>query len=495
MGKKSGPPPPDYTAAAEKTAASNNQQILNQTYANRPTETDAFGNTTSWNTQKVIDPSTGQAVTAWSQNTTMAKPLQDAINQQLSIQSGRSDIANELMGNVRQQMLNGPVDFSGMTQLAQGAQAGNLQATTNPYGFGPRQQNINTRAQQGPQLATGLDYSNLQNVQGSGASRDTAYNQLMDQATSRLDPQWNQRQSQMESQLANQGITRGSAAYDQAMQQFGQQRNDAYNQAMMSAQTGATQQATANNAMDMALRQQQAAEAGNQANFYNTAQGQMFGFGSQAQQNQLAAQNAAFNQSLAGSQYGLQQQAQAFGQQQAAGAQNFQQQQAAAQYQNQLRQQQIAEAQQQQNWSLNALNALLTGQQVTNPQFQNFNQAQAGQGVDYSGAANSQFQAAMQQQQMQNQAMGQIVGAVGGIGGAMMGNPAGLTGIFGSDKRMKTDIHRIRRDPRGFNWYRFRFYGESMPRVGVMAQEVARVMPEAVINRGGILHVDYGLLN
>jgi hypothetical protein len=308
----------------------------------------------------------------------------------------------------------------------------------------------------------------------------------MDQATSRLDPQWNQRQSQMETQLANQGITRGSAAYDQAMQQFGQQRTDAYNQAMMSAQTGATQQASQNNAMDLALRQQQAAEAGNQANFYNTAQGQMFGFGSQAQQNQLAAQNAAFNQSLAGSQYGLQQQAQAFGQQQAAGAQNFQQQQAAAQYQNQLRQQQIAEAQQQQNWSLNALNALLTGQQVSNPNFQNFNQAQAGQGVDYSGAANSQFQAAMQQQQMQNQATGQLVQGLGSMAG---------TAMMFSDRRIKTDIKRVGRHCRGFGIYEFRFIGGRGRYRGVIAQEVARVMPEAVINRGGVLMVDYGMLN
>jgi hypothetical protein len=491
MSKKSGPPPPDYTALAEKTAQSSNDQLLQQNYANRMTQNNPWG-TISYSSQAATNPdgsavldSQGKPVMSWTQNTTLNAQQQNALDQQQAIQSGRSDIAQSLMGQVGQQMQNGPMDFSGFTPLAQGAQAGNLQSTTNPFGMGPQAQNIDTSRQGTPQLQSQIDYGNLQGVQGSGASRDTAYNQLMNQATSRLDPQWQQQQTQMETQLANQGITQGSAGYSQAMDQFNRQKTDAYNQAMMSAQSGASQQAATNNQMDLALRQQQAGEAQNQAQFGNTAAGQMFGFGSQAQQNQLAAQNAAFQQGLSGSQFGLNQQQQGFQQQQAAGAQNFQQQQAAAQYQNTLRQQQIAEAQQQQNWSLNALNALLNGQQVSSPDFANFSQAGMGQGVDYSGAGQQQFDAGMQQQQMKNAATGQMLQAGSGMAGMFMM----------SDRRVKTDVRRIGRHSKGFGIYRYRFIGESLPRVGVMAQEVRRYVPDAVRSFRGVLMVNYAALN
>lgn len=490
MGKKSGPPPPDYTALAEKTAASANDQLLNQTWANRMTQVNPWG-TVSYTSQAAKNPdgsaivdSQGKPVMAWQQNTELNPEQKHALDQQMSIQSGRSDIAQSLMGQVSQQMQNGPIDFSGFMPLAGVGKGYNVNATTNPFGMGIKQQNIDTSAQGTPQLKTALDYSGLQDVQGSGYSRDQAYNDIYKQATSRLDPQWQQKQDQLETQLANQGITRGSAAFDQAMTQLGTSRNDAYNQAMMSAQTGAVGQASQMNAMDMALRQQQASEAGNQANFYNTAQGQMFGFGSQARQQQLQAQQAAYQQALSSGQFDLTRQQQGFQQNLAASGQNFGQQQALSQYQNTLRQQQIAEAQQQQNWSLNALNALLNGQQVNGPNFANFSQAGMGQGVDYSGAGDKQFQAGMQQQQMSNQATGQMLQA-----------GAGMAGMFLSDRRVKTDIRRIGRHPRGFGIYRYRFIGESRPRVGVIAQEVARVMPEAVAKVRGVFMVNYAALN
>jgi hypothetical protein len=490
MGKKSGPPPPDYTALAEKTANSANDQLLGQTWANRMTQNNPWG-TVSYSSEEAKNPdgsavldSSGKPIMAWTQNTKLNDDQQHALDQQNAIQSGRSDIAQGLMGQVGDQMRNGPLDFSGFTALAQPGQAYGVNAITNPNGS-IGSQNFDTSRASTPQLQTAIDYGGMQNVQGSGYSRDQAYNDIYKQATSRLDPQWEQRQSQMESQLANQGITRGSAAFDQAMGQFGNQRNDAYQQAMMGAQTGAVGQASQMNSMDLAARQQQAAERQNQANFGNTALGQMFGFGQQAGQSQLQAQQAAQQQALSGGQLDLSRQNQAFNQQQAAASQNFGQQQTLAQYQNTLRQQQIAEAQQQQNWSLNALNALLNGQQVNAPNFANFSQAGMGQGVDYSGAGDKQFQAGMQQQQMSNAATGQALQAAGGMASMFMM----------SDRRVKTDIRRIGRHPRGFGIYRYRFIGERMPRIGVMAQEVARVLPDAVRSIRGVLVVDYAALN
>ena len=468
-----------------KPADSQNNQLLQQNYANRPTQTDAYGNTTSWNATAGTDPATGKPVTQWAQTSTLSPQLQQAYNSQLQMQQGRSDIANSLMPQVAQQF-GQQIDFSNFTPLAQGAQAGTYAPTTvSADGSITGQQQYNTGLSQTPQLQTSLNYGGLQGVQDSSQSRDTAFNQLYGQATSRLDPQWQQQQTQLQTQLANQGITQGSSAYQQAMDQFNRQKTDAYNQATSSAQAGASQQATANNAIDMGLRQQQVAEAGNQGQFGNTALGQMFQFGNAANAQQLAAQQAASQQGLSYGQLGLSQQNQAFNQNLQGGAQDFSQQQAAASYQNQLRQQQIAEAQQQQNWSLNALNALLSGQQVSNPTFANFNASQQGAGTNYSQAGQDQFQAGMQQQQMQNQAIGQAVQGASGIASMFMM----------SDRRVKADVVSIGRHARGFGVYRYRFIGERGSRVGVMAQEVRRVMPSAVRDIGGVLHVNYWALD
>ena len=99
MGKGSAPPPPDYTGAAQAQAGASKEITNMQTWANRPTQNTPYGSTT-WNANATTDPATGQAVTAWTQNTTLNPQLQDALNDQLSIQSGRSDLANSFMGRV-----------------------------------------------------------------------------------------------------------------------------------------------------------------------------------------------------------------------------------------------------------------------------------------------------------------------------------------------------------------------------------------------------------
>lgn len=66
---------------------------------------------------------------------------------------------------------------------------------------------------------------------GTGA-RNQAIGASYGQAASRLDPQWDKRQSAMQTQLLNQGLDPSSEAYKSASQDFGQQRNDAYTSAM-----------------------------------------------------------------------------------------------------------------------------------------------------------------------------------------------------------------------------------------------------------------------
>jgi hypothetical protein len=71
------------------------------------------------------------------------------------------------------------------------------------------------------------------------AAREQAIGAAYNQATSRLDPQWAQREEQIRTRLSNQGLVPGTAAYDAAQRDLGMSRNDAYAQALYNAQTGA----------------------------------------------------------------------------------------------------------------------------------------------------------------------------------------------------------------------------------------------------------------
>lgn len=80
-----------------------------------------------------------------------------------------------------------------------------------------------------------LNFSGLPSVGDPNLIDQNTVNAEYNQATSRLDPQWQQSGEQMSQQLANQGIPLGSAAYDRAMQNFNLAKNDAYTSAQNSA--------------------------------------------------------------------------------------------------------------------------------------------------------------------------------------------------------------------------------------------------------------------
>lgn len=62
-------------------------------------------------------------------------------------------------------------------------------------------------------------------------SAQDATNEAYKNITSRLNPQWDDRQTQQETQLTNQGLRPGSEGWDNAMRDFNYGRNDAYTQA------------------------------------------------------------------------------------------------------------------------------------------------------------------------------------------------------------------------------------------------------------------------
>lgn len=63
-----------------------------------------------------------------------------------------------------------------------------------------------------------------------------------------------------------------------------------------------------------------------------------------------------------------------------------------------------------------------------------------------------------------------------------------------SDRRLKTNIKRIGRE-NGFPLYEFSYaHAPAKKYIGVMAQDVAKIMPEAVGERDGYMTVNYGMI-
>lgn len=106
---------------------------------------------------------------------------------------------------------------------------------------------------------------------------------------------------------------------------------------------------------------------------------------------------------------------------------------------------------------------------------------------NYQGAVEQNYQ--QQNQQYENTMAGLFGVASSAVGGwARMGMPAP------SDRRIKRDIVRVGRLDNGLPVYRFRFKGnDATPHIGLMAQDVLEFRPEAVVDMGGFLGVDYEL--
>jgi hypothetical protein len=62
-----------------------------------------------------------------------------------------------------------------------------------------------------------------------------------------------------------------------------------------------------------------------------------------------------------------------------------------------------------------------------------------------------------------------------------------------SDRRMKRDIVRLGFLPNGLPVYSYRYIDGEEPEVGLMAQDVEKVKPEAVVEIAGLKHVNYEL--
>jgi hypothetical protein len=146
------------------------------------------------------------------------------------------------------------------------------------------------------------------------------------------------------------------------------------------------------------------------------------------------------------------------------------------------------------NAPINEISALMSGSQVSNPNFTNTPQTQVA-GTDYAGmvannynAQNDQYKAQLSQQ---NAMMGGMFGLGGTLGGGVM--KYGMNPMMWSDRRLKSDIEQIGTTNYGLPFYEYTINGERQR--GVMADEVLKVMPEAaVMQPNGFYMVNYRML-
>jgi hypothetical protein len=147
------------------------------------------------------------------------------------------------------------------------------------------------------------------------------------------------------------------------------------------------------------------------------------------------------------------------------------------------------------NEPLNTLSAVRTGSQVTGPQFVNSAQQATTAGPDLLGAAGMQYNAQMGDFNAKQAAQQNFNQGLMGLGGA---------GIMKySDIRTKENIKQIHWLPNGLPIYEYEYKPEFKDHplaghgkfVGVMAQEVEQMYPQAVTTLdNGYKAVNYGLL-
>lgn len=452
----SAPKAPDYAAAAREQGQSSMEVTKYQTQANRPKIETPWG-TQSWRQDGENN---------WVQTTTLAPDAKAALDSQMNMQKGRSDIANKMMPQAQSAVMN-PIDYRGMKD----------------FGASPTQSNFQNMGA-APRLQTQLDTSGVPKMPGQfsaeGIPGMPTYDSnfvkgIQDQALSYMQPDMQQQQTSLDAKLASQGIAFGSKAWETAQRRLAdQQARDKYqalNTAMSQGNTMYANQLAANqqgfNQADRSFGNNLALN--NQG--FNQAT-QAFSLGNAAMQNQNAMnlQNTAINNQ---------------------NMQNtFAQQQQIANYNNQLRQQQIAEAQMRQLQPLNNINALLTGQQVAMPQMPAFNTAQAAQPVQYLNAATQQGNYGLAAAQMNNASDNSLLGGAFGLGGQL-----GAASIMSfSDRRLKVEVKRVGKHG-NLNVYQYRYAGSKDVHVGFMADEVKKVMPQAVKRHAnGYDMVDYSMI-
>lgn len=322
-----------------------------------------------------------------------------------------------------------------------------------------------------------LNYDNVAAMPTADlASRQAVEDAYYNRQTSRLNPEYQAAESALRSRLANEGITQGSEAYNREIDAFGRTRNDAYANARNDSVTNSTTELGKLFNMGMASRQQGVSEANylrDQSLKEAGAVGALNSSYSSDLQSALATQMAQRASADASATSNANMDSMLRG--------------------NGLNERLTLNSQQtaQRNQLLNELMAITTGSQI-----------QGG------GAGQVDVAAAPIAQSIYNTYQGQLNAAAS----KNQANTAMWTGIgqlassaaqayAASDISTKQNIVRVGDHKPGIGLYEFEYkpaYQDawgSGRRLGVLAQEVAIVHPEAVaMHQDGYLMVDYAAI-
>lgn len=476
--KNSAPPAPDYTGAASATAAGNLQNLQYQTAANRPDIYTPWGSQT-WS-QDANGKWTQNVSLSPDQQASLDAQQKTQLNQSQLAQGLQGQVASTMASGFNAPSMNdylshvGSVNsnFGGFTPYGVGATdqsqinvgnliggnqavSQNLRTSANPVDqrLQSSGQHLNTDA---ASAVSGAGQTDLNAPQFSDATAQAGASAAYGASTALLKDQWAQDTKALDEKLRLQGLTPGTEAYNTAAQNLSrtqaQQQNALANQAVVTGNSMANQNYASALSGYQARNDAQNQAYGQSANTFtlgNAAKGQQYGqdastftanndaanqqYGRDA--NTMSLNNSARTQNLSNalSVYGAQLQGQqaynqsqnqAYNQALAAygadtAAQQASNQAQAQQYQQALSNYNTAYNSAYQNYMtpLNSMNAVLTGNQVQNPNFGSFGQAGYVNGTDYSTAA---------------QNLGQYNSAAAAAKSASNASNMGLLGSLGS---------------------------------------------------------------
>lgn len=511
MGSKDTPaapaPPDPYKTAAAQTQGDVQSAIANSALGNVDTYTPLGSNTYQQIGTQTITDAQGNPIQVprYSSTQTLSPQQQQLYDQQTQLGSGLNQLAIDQTSKLSG-LLGSPIDTSSVPAIQTSLGAA-------PSFKGPATaQTLQTSFNQGGPIQSSVNQSMSPTTfaQGPGSIQTsmgptdftTDRQAVVDALNSRTQPALDRQLEQLKSSLANQGIDNGSQAWNNAIDAYGRQANDANQQNVLA---GSQEQSRL---FGLDLSQAQFGNAAQQQG-YDQAQGRgLFGLQATAQNNAAGLNAGNFANSAQAQQYGQNANTAAFANSNT--QQNYTNQQAAIDAANQLAQQSYgnqqtgatfnnqaaAQALQQQlalrNQPINEITALMGGGQVTMPQFAGYNAPQiAGSSVGANINQNAALANSQYQQQMQMAGINQA--GLYSLGAAGLGAVGSAVGGKVSDRRLKREIEPIG-ELRGLPLYSYKYIWSDEPQIGFMADEVEKVMPEAVGNVGGYKTVDYGMV-